>query len=929
MKRITLFIIFFAVNSYFLFSATISGFVLDKETGEPLIGATVKLRADGNSYYSIVGLDGKYSIKGVPGGTFILDASFVGYSAQSQEVNLGQDDAVRINFEMESELSDLSEFVISGAMIKGSEMQARNLERNAANTINIISKRAIELSPDITVANIVQRVSGLSVERNANGDPQHAIVRGMDKRYNYTLINGVKIPSPDNQNRYIPLDIFPAQLLERLEVSKSLNAMMEGDAIGGAVNLVMKDAPEEFMLEGDIQLGYNQINIDRGFYTYDRSTVNRRSPFQRFGSDYFAEVSDFPTQNMMLKNVKPLPDVLASLTYGDRFFNNKFGLMLGGSLQNSFRGVDSNWYRVGLDNFGSNRPTLSRLQVRNSSTQQQRFAFHSKMDYYFNPNHKLKLYVGTYQLNDFRVRDMVDTDVEGRNFSVEEGNGILTYITRFTSRFQTINTINPSGEHQFSNRFKLDWSGVASLARSESPDDGNFIRNGELANFEVLPQNIERRNNRRWENNTDRDLTMYVNFTYQPYLINDETNIQFGGMYRDKERDSFFNRYIFDPINPAFQIQGVHWDTFEDVNWNLLNPRGGVSDPLNFESFEKIAAAYINTKWDIFNTEINAGVRAEHTNQGYSLRVAQQNVNADSSQNYLDLLPSIGFKHRLNPNMNLRASYYKAVARPGFHEIVPYRMSEDDGFDESGNPGLNRVRANNYDLRWEYFPSMTEQVFLGAFIKDIKDPIEYTLVRSNVFSGPLSLRPNNFGNAINWGVEADFIKYFQKFGVRMNYTYTNSKITTSKITNRREDPNDESSQLIQVMEMQTRPLQGQADHIGNLSVMYKNIEKGTDIQLAMVYTGQRIEFVSPFLDNDHWSKPITQLDFSFDQRVNRFLTFFVRVNNILDSPYELFIKSPLAREGALFPFQDNPNETLVRTDRFGQSYRIGIRLKKN
>jgi outer membrane receptor protein involved in Fe transport len=927
MKRILLFFLIITASYSSLNATTLSGFVQDKDTGEPLIGATVEVKLSGEKKYAIVGLDGSYVIKNVPVGKHLVEVSFVGYSKEMIEVEFVNGNVVKKNFELISELSDLTEFVLSASMIKGSEMQARNLERSSPNTLNIISKRAIELSPDITVANIVQRVSGLSIERNANGDPQHAIVRGMDKRYNYTLINGVKIPSPDNKNRYIPLDIFPAQLLERLEVSKSLNASMEGDAIGGAVNLVMKDAPEEFMLEGDVQLGYNQINMDRGFYTYDRSPINRRSPYQQFGADYFAETSDFPTQNMILQNVMPLPDVIGSLTYGDRFLKNKLGVMLGGSFQNSYRGVDSQWYRVGLDNFGSNRPTLQRLQERESSTQQQRYAIHSKLDYNVNENHILKFYYGNYQLNDFRVRDMLDTDTEGRNFSVTEGNGILTYITRFTSRFQNIQTLNPSGEHKLSNNFIIDWNAVASIAKSESPDDGNFIRNGELANFEELPQNIERRNNRRWENNTDRDLTLYLNFTYSPKVINDQTQVKFGGMYRDKERDSFFNRYIFDPFNPAFQIQGVHWETFEDVNFQLLNPRGGVSDPLNFESFERIAAGYVTTKWDVFNTEIHAGVRAEMTEQGYSLRVAQQNVNPDSSQNYLDLLPSLSFKHRLNPKTNIRASYYKALARPGFHEIVPYRMSEDDGFDESGNPGLNRVRANNFDIRWEHFPTLTEQIFLGAFVKDIKDPIEYTLVRDRVFSGPLSLRPNNFGDALNWGVEADFIKYFRRIGVRMNYTYTNSRITTTKITRRREDPNDESSQLVQVMEDQTRPLQGQADHIGNLSIMYKS-EK-TDIQLAAVYTGERIEFVSPFLDNDHWSKPITQLDFSFDQRINKFLTLFVRVNNILDSPYELFIKSPLAREGALFPYQNNPGETMVRTDRFGQSYRVGLRFKRN
>ena len=466
------------------------------------------------------------------------------------------------------------------------------------------------------------------------------------------------------------------------------------------------------------------------------------------------------------------------------------------------------------------------------------------------------------------------------------------------------------------------------MAKNEVPDDGLFVRNGELINFVEQPQNIERRNSRRWERNTDKDITGYLNFSFDPNLINQHTRIHFGGMYRDKVRDSFFNRYIFDPTSPAFQEQGVHWNTFEDVTWQLLNPRGGTSDPLNFESYEKIAAGYINTKWDVLRTEINAGLRVEHTDQGYTLSVASQTVNPDSSQTYIDFLPSVSFRHRLNERMNLRGSYYKALSRPGFHEIVPYRMSEDDGFDERGNPNLKRVRAHNYDVRWEYFPTLAEQILIGAFVKDIRDPIEYTLARANI-SSPLSLQPVNFGNAFNLGIEADFIKYFNRIGLRFNYTYTNSKITTTKIERRRENPEDETSQLIQTNVDQTRPLQGQADHIGNLSLMYKDNTRGIDAQLSAVYTGERIEFVSPFLNNDHWSRPITQLDFSLDKKIGRSLTVFVRVNNILDAPYELFIKSPLAREDAVFPYQNKQNETVVRSDRYGQSYRVGLRFKMN
>jgi hypothetical protein len=110
---------------------------------------------------------------------------------------------------------------------------------------------------------------GVTIERNSNGDGQYAILRGMDKRYNYTLVNGVKIPSPDNKYRYVPLDIFPSDLLDRLEVYKTLTPAMEGDAIGGAVNMVMKDAPDRFTLSANISSGYNELFLQRNFMSFD------------------------------------------------------------------------------------------------------------------------------------------------------------------------------------------------------------------------------------------------------------------------------------------------------------------------------------------------------------------------------------------------------------------------------------------------------------------------------------------------------------------------------------------------------------------------------------------------------------------------------------------------------------------------------------
>lgn len=180
------------------------------------------------------------------------------------------------------------------------EAGARGIERSAMNVVNVMSAKAIELSPDITVANVIQRMSGVTIERNSSGEGQYAILRGMDKRYNYTLINGVKIPSPDNKNRFVPLDIFPSEMLDRLEVTKSLTANMEGDGIGGAVNLIMKDAPSERQFTANISTGYNAMYFDRDFQSFNHGAIVKQSPYEQMGKpeDNRVTMDNFTTDNL-------------------------------------------------------------------------------------------------------------------------------------------------------------------------------------------------------------------------------------------------------------------------------------------------------------------------------------------------------------------------------------------------------------------------------------------------------------------------------------------------------------------------------------------------------------------------------------------------------------------------------------------------------
>ncbi|SEK22582.1 TonB-dependent receptor [Parapedobacter koreensis] len=911
------------------FAGNISGRISDSANGELLVGARVSLRGatgGGMLFETASGLNGRFVFNDVPDGTYVVTVAYVGYESATDRVEIAAGSVgVELDIALNADQSMLDEVMILGEG-RGTDAHARSLERLSPTVMNVISAKQIQLSPDITVANVIQRVSGLSIERNASGDPQYAIVRGMDKRYNNTLVNGIKIPSPDNENRFVPLDIFPAVFLERLEVYKSLTANMEADAIGGTVNMVMKSAPATFLLDADIQVGYNQANFDQDFMTYDRSGVNRLSPKEIHGDTYRATPDDFPVENLILDNKQALPDIFANVTYGDRFVKDKLGIMLGGSFQNSYRPVTNYFYDPAVDGTREGNPLLMReLIERNISSQLQRIAFHGKLDYHLNDRHGFSFYAGKYLLNEFRVRDQLRQE----NFVSTTTNSVYP-LTRTSNIYQDITTLDLRGNHDFTEKLRFDWSAIYSLAENDRPDDAVFARAGQL-NLETREVTNEivyfqgTRNSRTWERNQDNDLSLYLNLTYKPEIINDKTTFQIGGVIRNKERDNYFNFYNYSQI--FGQYRGVDWDDFGDVEFGTMaNPLGsGDRSNLVYDAYEDIYAGYINTSWALDRTEIQVGLRAEQTIQGYAINAqaaSSNDIELEQEQNYLDFFPSLSVKYLLNTRTNLKATYFKGISRPGFYEIVPTVRQAGGGdsfYSEMGNADLRPTIGHSADLRYEYFPSAIDQLLVGVFYKRLIDPIEYGFRQASNETEQPSLNrilPQNFENATNFGVELDATKYFNKFGVRLNYTYTNSRITANKFVYE-----NRTASLVS----QTRPLQGQSAHIGNVSLLFKDQKRALDAQLVLNYTGERIAVVSPFLGADHLMRPMTQLDLSIEKGFKRFVVF-VKANNLLNTPYELFVEKPLAVPTDPYPYQEDPyNRADVRRDSYGQSYRLGVR----
>lgn len=941
MKRILISAALIVATASAVQAHTLDGLVKDDKTGEPLIGTVIRVKELPN-VSTTTGLDGTFSIHELPEkGKFTLIVSYVAYKTKEIVVDVAKDYSKgskdgkegQLLIVLDEDTKQLGEVVVTGHKEYHSDRSAIDLEKTAGNVLNVMSQQSIQLSPDVNVASVLQRVSGVTMERDASGEASYAILRGMDKRYNYTLVNGVKIPSPDDKNRYIPLNIFPSDLMDRLVVSKSLTADMEGDAAGGVVDMVMKDAPSRFQVQANAAIGASDYfwKDGRDYLTSNRSDYTHKAPYEAYGKDYKAGMGDFkngPTQIKSHSN--PAPNFIGGLSIGNRFWKDRLGVILAGSIQNTFRGTERTYNSVKMAS-GEQAMYISSLHHRYYSIHDLTAGVHAKIDLTLGSHlmpgaHKIEWYNMYVSSNSKGIRydNSISTEYIGADTYTQDDE------TRSTSLTQSIFATNLKGTHHLTKDFVVDWSGIFSQAKEEDPDrtyitltntvesdiDGSIWDTNKKIQ-KTLPKSAER----RYQHNKDTDWAGYVNLSYDTHFSDDVDALwKAGAQYRRKERSNRYYSYIFNPANISQQLDGNGLDQFSAIDWICKTPYSQASQ-LNYDSKEHIGGAYAMVTFRSKIGELNAGFRAEHTNQIYTMLQHFRNMGQVGEQSYWDYLPSASIKWTPTKKMNVRLSYYRSINRPGFYEIVPYQIMGEE-YQEKGNPNLKRARIDNLDLRWEWFPSATEQVLAGVFYKYLKDPIEQVFVTSDGKIGAGTdayYMPDNLGNAKNMGFEIDIIKYIRHFGLKANYTYTHSRITTSK----REY--QEGSAEYKTGVTQTRPLVNQAPHTANLSLLYKDTNHGWNAQLAASYTGTKLALVSPFKDADQWDKAMFGLDLSAEKQFKNGFSVFLKANNLLDAKRERYLKtvnkSNLEYEG------QKSDKTIVGTYQYGRTFLLGVRYK--
>lgn len=932
---------------------TIRGKVTDGESGEVLLGATVRLLQDGavrGGAYSDI--EGSYSIKAAPG-TYSLIVSYVSYINDTISNVIITGDEVVFNETLLFESLQIREDLaveITARRNQASTVTLYNTKRNSINTIDGISLDLVKRTGDPNVAAAMQRVTGVTVE-----DGKYVYVRGLGDRYSKSLLNGAELPGLDPNRNTVQMDIFPSNLIDNILVYKTFTPDLPGNFTGGLIDVRTKDFPNQFTLSVSTSWGFNDQSSFLGegdgvpnqqggntdWLAFDDGTrelpqfiqdlrANGGVPTPVFDLSDPANVNTLNQIDQASRsfdtNIFPTNDGNTFMNHnhqisiGDQFElgGRPFGYIVGISYRDSYSfydgsvdvtdngsgGVnfDFSGAQIGRwKNTGSAQNVSDQLnrELELADTQAGRSVLWGtliKLSYKPRTAHKFSV---NYMRN--QSAETTSRSMRGNIPSDDESLGFETRVQRFLQR--SLDVIQLQGDHAFfDGKLKADWIASYTKSRQDDPDlrffSNDFTLVGENQfNFSIQP-NLYPEPSRFFRDLDEENIDVKLNF-FVPVSMNDkEGKIKFGGSYTFKDRS--FEELIFEFAGGAAanRYDGSPERYFADDNLGAfaqeLTPNFSLAQYRIFlEDASEDRNSYIGDQTVVGTyamailpltpkLKFQGGARVEITD---AVTTSRDTSLTQGILDLTDILPAGNFVYALQDNMNLRAGYSRTLARPTFREFSPF-VSFDfvQDFLLVGNPNLERTLIDNFDVRWEWYPTPGEVISVSGFYKDFDGPIE-KVIEPRAGGSVQELTFRNVPRARALGLEFELRKnlgfigpFFEPFQLGMNASLIRSEvdIDPAELALLRSVVPDRSAD---------RPLYGQSPYAVNGELAYLNDSLGIKASLSYNIFGERIAVVGG-INPDIYEQPRGLLNFSISKSLGNRWSARIRANNLLNPEYK-------------------------------------------
>ncbi len=903
---------------------TISGKVVSDEDKAPIEGARIFVR--GVDVEALSAADGSFSLK-VPVGIHGVSSIHKKYSTQTQnDVAVTKDGVTNVTLEMTPASLQLDDVVVIAPYIEGGVAEKMAEKRETSAVAEVIGSEQMEASGDSSAAGALKRVTGLTLVGG-----KFIYVRGMGERYSSTLMNGLNLPSPEPERRVVPLDLFPAGILESVTVQKTYSPNMPGEFGGGSVQMRTKSFPDEFTLQVSGKLGLNTESTFKDGLTYRGGETDwfglddgtRDLPSELVSSGAIVKADRFNKEGLTAEEIEELgesfdpnyriyrrpiaPDHGVEVTLGNTFdVGFPLGFMASLSYERKFRYVEQISRTVRINS------ETQELSVRNNyEVLEDRTEVNTGGMFVLGveplPHQRVE---STTLL--LRMTDDKTTHIQGFNDTqgVPARGAQLQWIERQLLAQQLIGhhpfTLDASDEDA-SDEPALDWRYGYSNATRAEPDRRRYRYDRSGGEFVASPDSL---NHERFYSDLEDDMHEAGIDLGWPIFFSDERDEpefkltpKLGASVLLRNREVAGRRFQlaipttggdartsngFRAAEPdlVYAAENIDDDGIELKETTLTDPPGLGSD--TYEARQSLVAAYGMAETTLFqDVDVMAGARFEKLVQ-VTTSFDQFVAPADRTESDevaarlddFDILPAATITWRFVEDMQLRAGFGKTVSRPDFREKSKSRFfNVENDIALVGNPDLQSASILNFDARWEWYPSPDESFSIGGFYKQFERPIEVvgTAAAGTQWSWINSKGATNFGVELEGRKRLDFVgEAFEGFYVASNVSFIQSSVEIAD--------DAEVNGISVVATSKERPLQGQSPYVINVQIGYDSAEEDEGISSALLYNvfGPRIDAVGSSNAPDIIEQPHHQLDFVFGYQLSKQFKLGFKAKNLLD-----------------------------------------------
>ena len=869
----------------------ITGRILDAATGQGIAEAGVQVVGTTIGLQS--GLEGRFTIARVPAGTVTLQIRRIGYSPKTVTgLVVPTNGTIEQNITLSAANVQLTAVSVTASSERGTVNEALNQQKNATNVVNAITAEQIARSPDSDAGQAVQRVSGVTVQ-----DGKYLQARGLGERYTTASLNGARIPSPEPERKVIPLDLFPAGLLQDITMSKTFTPDQPGDFAGANVNIRTREFPGKRQINYSASFGGNARVLGqtlpfapRAGGEYFGLTGSARSiPSSLASANFLGSINQqtFNSIALQQRNVwNALPRTggpsgsFGASTGGNTILGKRIGYVLSGNYGYSEEVRSDERYAVGQQ--GADNTVVPLTSVR-GETGRSSIMWGGIANFSTLLGHNSRV-----SLNTTATRSADNEARTDRGFDENLNDSIARTTLRYVAR--GVATVTAQGEHQLNASNKTAWSATYGMTSRNEPDrsdivysraaDGKFRLLGSLDGARRLYFSLK-------ENNS----TAQVDHTINIGSIANQNTLKVGAYYRVTDRDAQAPIYAFLTRASSSVLEStpdlIFGATQACATCNAINVQP-VGQAGSYTAKDNTAAGYAMMDWGLSDRiRVIAGARFEQANIEVNSST-QGGFIANAKLNNSDVLPSILVNTKLTETQNLRMGVTRTLARPEYRELAPVTFRDVlGGVSVTGNDKLVRSLINNYDIRYEIFPNSGEVLSVGVFAKQFSKPIERV---ESATSGAYQARFQNALEATNVGVELEARKQLSFLG-----GWANLLSGFSNVTIMRSSVKLDTTQGLTVTDKERR-LVGQAPYVVNMGLTYSSLSGSTSATLLYNIVGDRIfaAGVTPLPNIVEKSRNVVDLALRFP--VVGQLAARIDAKNMLDARYR-FMQGNLEREG--------------------------------